>query len=340
MATLETRPLTQAVLTRMRTPILYLFLLCFAAQSGVATLCASVQLPKTSAAILVQQSGDDSITLTVTVTNKQGALIGGLSRSDFSVFEGKTPLDITSFSFGDEPMSIGIVYDKSQVEGEYSRRGVATSKTLRQALERFVKLSNSSNTYFLIHVPKEPQVLVDWTRDHDALLRPLDNLKTEREAALYDACFMAVEKLHKGEHSKRVLLVISDGSDSRSRRSYQELRRLLMNADTLVYGIATHDEHAIRQADALGIGASAILDELSSVTGGGTFYPKNNLDLVAAAELLAGELRQQYRITCKPASSKADKKLRALKVKVTSPSSAPRELRNLLVRSRRGYYPV
>jgi|GEM_PF-3280588 len=47
-----------------------------------------------------------SIILTVTVTNKQG-YISGLSSTDFAVFAGKTPLDVTSISFGDEPMSIG-----------------------------------------------------------------------------------------------------------------------------------------------------------------------------------------------------------------------------------------
>ncbi len=84
----------------------------------------------------------------------------------------------------------------------------------------------------------------------------------------------------------------------------------------------------------------AFLDSLSIDTGGGAIYPKNKSELFATAELLANELRQQYRITCKVAPSKGDKKFRELKVKVTSPSSAPRELRNLLVRTRRGYYPA
>jgi len=323
----------------MLTVILYLFSVCFVAQSGVGTVRSSAQLPKNVAAIHLQQSGDDSITLTVTVTNKQGAFINELSRSDFSVFEGKTPLDITSFSFGEEPMSIGIVYDKSEIEGPYSRRGVATSKSLPQALERFVKLSNSSNNYFLIHVAKQPQVLVDWTRDLNKLLRPLDDVQPEIETALSDACLMAAEKLRHGEHRKRVLLLISDGSDNSSRQD-ASLRRALMNADILVYAIGTHDEHMSMQAEAIGISPSAFLTFLSTDTGGGAIYPKNKSQLIATAELLASELRHQYRITCKPTSSRGDKKFRELKVKVTPPSSAPRELRNLIVRARRGYYPL
>jgi Ca-activated chloride channel homolog len=324
----------------MRTLNLYLFLVSFVAHSGVAPAGASGQLPKELAPVLLQQSGSDSVTLTITVTNKQGTYVRGLSREDFTVFDGKTPLEITSFSFGEEPMSIGIVYDKSQVEGKYSRRGVAASRTLRQALERFVKLSNSSNDYFLIQVAKQPQVLADWTRDHERLLRPLDDVKPETETALYDACIMAVEKLRNGENRKRVLLLISDGSDNSSRQSYRELRHLLMNTDTLVYAIATHDEYEIKEADALGIGLSLTLDDLSSVTGGGRVYPKNSSELIAAAELLARELRQQYKITFKVAPSKGDDKWRELKVKVTPSSSAPREFRNLIVRSGKGYYSL
>jgi VWFA-related protein len=326
----------------MRTLILYLLLVSFVVHLGVAPAGANGQIPKELASVFLQQSGSDSVTLTITVTNKQGTYVGGLSREDFTVFEGKTPLEITSFSFGEEPMSIGIVYDKSRVEGRLSnsRRGVAASKTLRPALERFVKLNNSSNDYFLIHVTKQPQVLVNWTRDHDRLLRPLDDVTPETETALYDACIMAVEKLRNGGHRKRVLLLISDGSDNSSRQGYRELRRLLMNADTLVYAIATHDEHEIKEAEGIGIGASVTLNDLSSVTGGGPFYPKNSSELIAAAEQLASELRQQYKITCKLAPSKGGNKWRELKVNVTPPSSAPRELRNLIVRSRSVYYSL
>jgi len=324
---------------KVRAVILYLFSVCFVAQSGVATARSSVQLPKNFAAIHLQQSGDDSITLTVTVTNKRGAFIAGLSRSDFSVFEGKTPLDITSFSFGEEPMSIGIVYDESQPEAPYSGRGVAASKTLRPALERFVKLSNSSNNYFLIHVAKQPQVLVDWTRDQNKLLTPLDDVQPENETALYDACLMAAEKLRHSEHRKRVLLLISDGSDNSSRQD-PGLLRALMNSGILVYAIGTHDEHTIDKRSTQYLFGFAFLDSLSIDTGGGAIYPKNKSELFATAELLANELRQQYRITCKPGPSKGDKKFRELKVKVTSPADAPRERRSLVVRSRRGYYAV
>ena len=182
----------------------------------VAVVCTGNQLPAETLLAATPQSGGDEVALTVTVTNKQG-YVTGLSRADFSIFAGKTPLEITSFSFGEEPMSIGIVYDKSRSSNDQYNYGVAVSKTFRNALGRFLQLSNASNDYFLIRVAQKPQSLVDWNRDHHALLSALENLESESYSALYDAYFMALEKLATGKYQKRVLLLISDGSDNRSR---------------------------------------------------------------------------------------------------------------------------
>lgn len=124
-------------------------ILCLLAASiaqWLAAVCAGNRLPAQTVLAATPQSRSDEVTITVTVTNKQG-YVTGLSRADFSVFAGKTPLEITSFSFGEEPMSIGIVYDKSRSSNDKYNNGVAVSKIFRDALGRFLQLSNPSNDY-------------------------------------------------------------------------------------------------------------------------------------------------------------------------------------------------
>lgn len=150
---------------------------------------------------------------------------------------------------------------------------------------------------------------------------------------------MALEKLGTGKHQKRVLLLISDGSDNRSEVSHQEFSNL--NADTLVYAIATQDAYMSKSLDIDFFGSMGTLEALSSDTGGVAYLPRDNKDLVAILENLATELRQQYRMTFKPPVSNDQNKWQELKVKLSPSSTLPRELRqNLILRSRKGYYSL
>lgn len=236
-------------------------------------------------------------------------------------------------------ISICIVYDKSLSSDDKRNNGVAASKTFRGALAQFVQSSNASNDYCLIRVAQKPQPLVDWTSDHDALLSKLENVETERESALYDAFFMALEKLRTSKHQKRILLVVSDGSDNRSKVDYPELLDLLLSGDTVVYAIATQDAHTFRNPYTPGsITETVFLDSVTDITGGVTYVPRNKRDLIEIVELMATELRQQYRISIKSVPSKDDTKLQELKVKLSPSSTLPRELRQkLTLRSRNAY---
>jgi Ca-activated chloride channel family protein len=319
------------MVVEMRIVTLHLLLLGLFYQSSVSHALPTHSLPPNPAYVLLQQPDADSVFLTVTVTNKRGEYIRGLSRNDFTIYEGRSPLEISSFSFGDEPMSVGVVYDASMSMRQAKR--TANPKVVREAVDRFVRSSNSSNSYFLISFSDQPQLLVDWTRDREALLRPLEAITAKGLTALYDACYMALDKLRGGEHRKRVILLISDGQDNSSRRNYRELRHFLMSSDVLLYAIPVTDGS---EQDLLFEGGRAVLEELSSVTGGGTVNPRSDSELVAAVEQIAFELSRQYRIGFKPGNQLKDDKWRELKIKVTTPADAPRELRDLTVRSRRG----
>ncbi len=270
----------------------------------------------------------DLITFTVTVTDIYGRFVSGLAKNAFSIFEDKTAQDISFFSDEDSPVSVGILFDVSgSMSGDKVRRA-------RDALSHFVQTSHDRDEYFLIGFNSRAQLLMDRTRDGNAVLDKLTFVQTKNNTALYDACYLGVERVQRGTHPKRALLLISDGQDNNSRYTFSELRRVLKESDVVLYAIGI-----LGGSDAgssLGMEGQGIMDELASVSGGKAFYPRSAAEMDDIFEQIALELRHQYSIGYRPPNFVSDGKWHRIKVKVAPPRGLPR----LFVRSKEGYFAI
>jgi len=179
----------------------------------------------------------DLVTLTLTVTDLYGRYVSGLSKKAFTVFDNNKEQDITYFSDSDAPVSVGILFD---VSGSMS--GEKINKA-RKALERFVATSHPSDEYFLIAFNNRAQLLLDKTRDGEAVLRKLTLVEPKRNTALYDAVYLGVDRVGRGAHQKRALLIISDGQDNSSRYNFNEVRRIMKESDIVTYAVGIMDQH-------------------------------------------------------------------------------------------------
>lgn len=270
----------------------------------------------------------DLITVTVTVTDTYGRYVSGLGKGAFTILDEKKPQEITYFSDDDSPVSVGVIFDVS------GSMGGDKIKRARDALSKFIQTSHNMDEYFLIAFNSRAQLLLDKTRDGNQVLDKLTFVQTRNNTALYDACYLGVEKVQRGAHPKRALLLISDGQDNNSRYTFGELRRLLKESDVTLYGIGI-----LSGSDAgssMGMEGQGILDELASVSGGKAFFPRSNAEMDDIFEQIALELRHQYSIGYKPVNFTNDGRWHKIKVKVTPPRGLPR----LFVRSKEGYYAV
>ena len=270
----------------------------------------------------------DLITLTVTVTDVYGRYVTGLNKNAFTIQDNKEPQEITFFSDDDSPVSVGVLFD---VSGSMSGDKIMRA---RDALSRFMETSHQGDEYFLIGFNSRAQLLLDRTRNSTAVLDKMTFVDTKGETALYDACYLGVEKVKRGTHQKRALLLISDGQDNNSRYTFNELRRLLKESDVLIYAIGILGGNDA--GSSLGMGGQAILDELASVSGGKAFFPNTTAEMNEIFERIALELRHQYSIGYRPTNFTPDGKWRKIKVKITPPRGLPR----LFVRSKEGYYAI
>jgi Ca-activated chloride channel family protein len=268
----------------------------------------------------------DLITFTVTVTDIYGRFVSGLSRTAFAIFDDKQQQEITYFSDDDSPVSVGVLFDVSgSMSGDKVRRA-------RDALAHFIQTSHDRDEYFLIGFNSRAQLLMDRTRDGNAVLDKLTFVQTKNNTALYDACYLGVERVQRGTHAKRALLLISDGQDNNSRYTFNELRRALKESDVVLYAIGILGGSDV--GSTLGMEGQSILDELAGVSGGKAFYPRGPAEMDDIFEQIALELRHQYSIGYRPANFANDGKWHKIKVKVNPPRGLPR----LFVRSKEGYY--
>src|SRR5207237_2986854 len=121
----------------------------------------------------------------------------------------------------DAPDSDGILFD---VAGSMSGEKIIKAQ---RALSRFIATSHPMDEYFLIAFNSRAQLLLDRTRDGEAVLRKLSLVQPKSSTALYDAVYLGVDKVTRGSHQKRALLIISDGQDNASRYNFGEVRRLM-----------------------------------------------------------------------------------------------------------------
>ena len=142
----------------------------------------------------------DLVTLTLTVTDLYGRYVSGLKKEAFRICDEKEEQEITFFSDADAPVSIGILFDVSD-----SMSGEKIGKA-RNALERFINTSHPPDEYYLIAFNSRAQLLLDRTRDGEAVLRKLTLVQPKNNTALYDACYLGVERVTRGTRQKKALV--------------------------------------------------------------------------------------------------------------------------------------
>lgn len=265
----------------------------------------------------------DLVTVTVTVTDGEGRHVAGLGKTAFAVTDDKVPQEITFFADEDEPASVGVLFDVSgSMSGDKIERA-------REALAGLVRTSHPADEFFLIDFASDARLLLNRTRDADAVSAKFTYARPRGQTALYDAVYLGVEKVMRGAHRKRAVVVISDGEDNNSRHSLGELRRQLQESGVAVYAVGISMNWLPRQ----GAGEET-LKRLAAATGGEAFFPKSSSELDDAFERIALVLRHQYAVGYRPSNFAPDGRWRRVRVKVTPPPGVKR----LHVRAKEGYF--
>jgi Ca-activated chloride channel family protein len=248
----------------------------------------------------------------VTVVDRRGAIVNGLTSDAFTLTEDGVRQEIRSLSEEDAPVSMGIVLDLS---GSMKK----VLGTAKESLRSLMKDANPGDQAFLNGVSTRPRAYSGFTQDFGEILDRVAFEEAGGDTALVDTIYDSLRQLRSGVHPRKALLVISDGMDNHSRHTRGELLDLAMESDAQIYTVAAGDatpayakpiELAEQKRGLL------FLDELAAKTGGMSFIVRDRSDIAEAAASVGKALRNQYTLGYVPGGAGRGGQWRKIKVKV------------------------
>jgi len=262
------------------------------------------------------------VVLHATAQDHKGALVSGLDKDSFQVYEDGALQQIKYFSHDDVPVTVGLVIDNSGSMGRKRAEVIAAALA-------FARSSNPQDQMFVVNFNEHVRFALPgntpFTGQVSELEAALSTVITSGQTALYDAVAAALEHLKKGDRDKKVLIVMSDGGDNASKHTLAQIMALVQHADVIVYTIGLFDEADDDRNP-------QVLRQLAKDTGGDVFLPQSIKDAVPILERIARDIRSQYTIAYVPANRKQDGTYRAIEVKASATGRG-----QLSVRTRAGY---
>jgi Ca-activated chloride channel homolog len=257
------------------------------------------------------------VNLTVTVSDRLGRFVTGLSKEDFEVYDDNVKQQIAFFANEDSPVSMGIVYDVSGSMNNFSAHSV-------RMLRQFFENSHKEDEFFVIAFNNRTQLVHDFSSLPEEIINRVGFIRSEGSTALFDATYLATEKVRHGRHHKKVLLIFSDGEENSSRYSGRELKNLLKETDVQIYAIGMSE---------WGSGAPT-LKFIAQPTGGQAFFPVDYGSAEFVYTRLALMLRNQYVIGFYPNNTGYDAKWHKVRLLL----NAPKQLGKLNIFYKNGYW--
>jgi Ca-activated chloride channel homolog len=262
----------------------------------------------------------------VTVTDANGAPVGGLKKDNFVLKEDGQAQTISVFDKESAlPLSIALAIDTSLSTRHDLPLEQASAKRFARAIIRPVDGLSVIAFSEDVH-----EATPGFTPELKRIDEGIDHLRLGAATALYDAIYLASRSL---DHRKgrKVIVLITDGEDTASKIDYKEAVRAAEEAEALVYSIIIVP---IENSAGREIGGEHALIQLSEDTGGKYYYATSTGQLDEAFRKISDELRTQYLLAYYPSQRTSYSDFRRIEIKLTGVNDA----QTYHVRHRAGYY--
>ncbi|MGA2046488.1 MAG: VWA domain-containing protein [Terracidiphilus sp.] len=259
----------------------------------------------------------------VNVTDRNGAIVGGLSREDFTVTEDGRPQQIAVFERQSElPLNMTLAIDTSgSVRKDLTEEADAARRFAHAILRPQDQMSLLQFATFVTE-------LTPFTNKIALIDRGLNRLHADHATALYDAILLGSEGLGPKD-GRKVLVLVSDGGDTANSTTYKQALESALRHEVMIYSIIDVPIEASAGRD---LGGEHALITLAEQTGGKSFYvSEGGLDKAFAQ--VSDDLRTQYLIGYYPHNQEPG--LIFHRIDVTVPRAAEQDFN---IRHKTGYY--
>jgi Ca-activated chloride channel homolog len=270
------------------------------------------------------RGGVDLVNMGVTVMDKRGNLITDLKGDDFEIREDGQLQTIRHFSIGEvtrPELHLGVLLDVSGSMAE----DIGFTRT---AAIRFLNALLDAVDITLVDFDTEVRVARYGQGDFARLVERIRQQKLGVYTSMYDAIGVYLDGAD-GQEGRKIMVLYTDGGDTRSALRFSEVVDLLKASDVTVYAIGALDH----QSGASRIAQRMILQQIADATGGQAYFPTSVKDVDKIYEHVVAEIRAQYAMGYVSTNEKADGAWRKVDIKLRRPDA-----KDLKIRSRKGYF--
>lgn len=228
------------------------------------------------------------VRILATVKDTAGQLVGALEKGDFEVRDNGVPQTLSVFEHQTEqPLSVAMLVDTSASTAIELRYELDSVTRFLHALFREGNPRDAASLYAFNY---DVTLLHGFTNRPDSLERSLKRLKPVGGTSLYDAIYLAAQNLEDRD-GRRVMILVTDGGDTTSNKTYHQALEAAQLADAVLYSILVVP---ITNDPGRNVGGENALTTLAAGTGGRIFLPTWGASLDAAFADILKELRTQY----------------------------------------------
>ncbi len=263
----------------------------------------------------------------VTVEDDDGRLVTGLTRDDFAITEEGEEQTIAYFSQGVDsdldvmPLHVGVLFDTSESMGRDSR----FAKT---AAIRFLRSLDFAEDMTLVDFDSEVRVSRFMAADFPRLVERLRAQQARGLTALYDAIGVYLDGAFD-QQGRKVLLLYTDGGDTRSRMHLNELLEIIRASDVTIYAVGFRTSNRVAER----MMQRRWLESIAETTGGRAYFPDGPDDLTEIYDEIHAELVGRYSLGYVSTDQTTDGMWRRVEVQLVNP-----DLGEARIRSREGYF--
>jgi Ca-activated chloride channel family protein len=273
------------------------------------------------------RAGVEVVSLSVTVTDGDGRYVTDLLQDDFSGYEDGVKQDLIFFDRSNLPIALSLLLDTSAS----MEQRLATAQ---EAAVGFAKRLRPQDLGELIDFNTRVEVTQGFTSGSQELERAIRKTTAGGSTALYNAVYIALKDLKKvqaksaAEVRRQAIVVFSDGEDTSSLVTFEQVLDLAKRSETAIYtiGLRARDElqtKGFKEAD-------YVMRELAYQTGGRAFFPSRIEDLAGIYGQIADELSSQYLLGYISKNTRRDGLWRRVVVRIDRPS--------VTTRTKQGYF--
>jgi Ca-activated chloride channel family protein len=234
------------------------------------------------------------VRLLATVKDDYGRAIGGLSKEDFHIVDTGVPQEIAVFErYTTQPLSIALLVDTS---GSTAKELKYETDSVARFLRALFREGNAEDTVSLFSFNWEIRQRTGFTRRASLIESHMRKLKAEAGTSMYDAIWLAAQELRERD-GRKVVVIVTDGGDTVSNRSFHDALKALHAADAVLYSILVMP---ITNDPGRNIGGENALETMSTGTGGRVFAPNVGASLDQAFDDILRDLRTQYLLAYYP----------------------------------------